>query len=193
MRRGLGEPFVISGQAVEAGCPGLAAFHHPAARQQDESAFSLGMFDHFQPHAMLVRRLGRVFSGVALIDIRQLDVLTRHLLHRFEQRFHLCAVLLISCGNVQGQQMVLVQKCVGNAEMPEEEQGLCGKNCIPDRWNSSAPETKTPKGELYFANTAEQFDSSDNGCCVIKVFEAKHRSTVAIGAVFDTPLQYRPG
>jgi hypothetical protein len=55
---------------------------------------------------------------------------------------------------------------------------------LPDRWNSSAPEMKTPKGESSFANTAEQFDSSDGGCCAIKVFEAEHRS----GPGFDTAM-----
>jgi hypothetical protein len=34
-----------------------------------------------------------------------------------------------------------------------------------------------PQGELSFANTSEQFDSSDCGCCAIKVFEAEHRSS----------------
>jgi hypothetical protein len=43
---------------------------------------------------------------------------------------------------------------------------------------------ETPEGELSFANTAEQFDSSDGGCCAIKVFEAEHRS----GPGFDTAV-----
>ena len=44
--------------------------------------------------------------------------------------------------------------------------------------------TETPQGELSFANTAEQFDSSDGGCCAIKVSDAEHRS----GPGFDTAV-----
>jgi hypothetical protein len=41
-----------------------------------------------------------------------------------------------------------------------------------------------PQGELSFANTAEQFDSSDGGCCAIEIFEAEHWS----GPGFDTTV-----
>ncbi len=44
MKRGqsLYQPFIVSGQATEARGPGKAALHHPAARQQDETALGLG-------------------------------------------------------------------------------------------------------------------------------------------------------
>jgi hypothetical protein len=66
----------------------------------------------------------------------------------------------------------------------EEKRRLCGEDCIPDRWDSLTFETKTPKRELSFANAAEQLDPSDGGCCTIKVFEAKHRSS----SEFDTAV-----
>ena len=41
-----------------------------------------------------------------------------------------------------------------------------------------------PKRELSFANTAEQFNSSEGDCCAPKVFEAEHRSSPG----FDTTV-----
>ena len=77
----LGEPFVISGEASKARGPGEASLDHPAARQQNESAFCSCMFDHFQLNAMRRRRILRGFSGVSLIDIGQLHMVSGDLLH----------------------------------------------------------------------------------------------------------------
>jgi hypothetical protein len=70
------------------------------------------------------------------------------------------------------------------ATRPEEKQRLCGEDSIPDRRDSLTFETESAKGELSFANTSEQFYSSDSGCCAIKVFEAEHRSSSG----FDTAV-----
>ena len=69
----------------------------------------------------------------------------------------------------------LVQICAGSAARPEEEWRLCGENRIPDCWGSLVLEMETPQVELSFANTVEQFDTGDGGCCAIKVLEAEHR------------------
>src|SRR5882762_2570115 len=50
---GLRESLVVSGQSAEAGSPGEAAFHHPAARQQYEAALGLCVLDHLQLNAVL--------------------------------------------------------------------------------------------------------------------------------------------
>lgn len=33
------EPFVVRGEASEAGCPGEVSFHHPVARYEHEASF----------------------------------------------------------------------------------------------------------------------------------------------------------
>jgi len=63
------------------------------------------MFDHFQLHTVPFRCLGRVFSRVALIHISQFDALPGELLHRFGQSLDLGAILFISGGYMQGEQM----------------------------------------------------------------------------------------
>ena len=65
----------------------------------------------------------------------------------------------------------------GGAARSEEEDRLCGENWIPDRWDSLVFQMETPLDELAFANTAGQFNSSQGGCCAIKVLEAEHRSS----------------
>jgi len=46
-----------------------------------------------------------VLTGVSLIDIGQLDVFTRNLLHCLSQFLHLRAVLFVGRRNMQGQEM----------------------------------------------------------------------------------------
>ncbi len=55
------QAFVIAGQAAEAGSPGKASLHHPAARQQNKASFGLSMFHHFQGDSVLFGGLGRSF------------------------------------------------------------------------------------------------------------------------------------
>ena len=64
---GFGQALVVAGESTEARCPSETAFDHPSTRQQDKAAFCLSVLDHFQLDAMRVRRLFRVFSGVAQI------------------------------------------------------------------------------------------------------------------------------
>ena len=66
---GLGMPFVISGQATKARCPGEASFHNPAAGQQNEATLGFRMLDHVQVNAVAGCRILRGFFGVSLIDI----------------------------------------------------------------------------------------------------------------------------
>lgn len=80
--KGLAESFVVSGQAAEAGGPGEAAFDHPAAGQQHETAFGLAVFDYFLLNAVSGRRLSGILAGVALVYIGRLDVVPGDLLHR---------------------------------------------------------------------------------------------------------------
>jgi hypothetical protein len=78
---GLGQALVVSGQAAEAGGPGKAALDHPAPGQQHKAFGGGRMLDHLQLNALGCRLLLRRLTGVALINVRQLHLLARHLLY----------------------------------------------------------------------------------------------------------------
>src|SRR5260370_11011883 len=94
----LRESLVVSGQSAEAGGPGEAAFHHPAARQQHETAFGLCVLDHLQLNAVLGGRALGGFPGVALVDIGKLHMVSGDPLHLLGELLHLGAILLLGGG-----------------------------------------------------------------------------------------------
>jgi len=93
-RRGR-EAFIIKGKAPEPNRPGKGSFHHPMPRQQDKTAFGLMMFDHFQPNAFLDGGLGRLFSGVALVDKGYLHRFFNHSLHGLGHLPQLGSILFV--------------------------------------------------------------------------------------------------
>ena len=60
---------------------------------------------HFEPNAVFRRRRRRLPARVALIDKGHFDLLPGGLLDRLGQIADLGALLLISCGDFQGQQV----------------------------------------------------------------------------------------
>jgi hypothetical protein len=56
---GVGQPFVVFGEAVEACGPGEAALQHPPSGQEHESAFGRGQLDHLQLETLRGRRFNR--------------------------------------------------------------------------------------------------------------------------------------
>jgi hypothetical protein len=69
-----GQPLVIARQAAEASGPGEAAFHDAALGQQDKAPLGLGQLDHLQADAVRGGHRGDLVTGVALVHIRQFDV-----------------------------------------------------------------------------------------------------------------------
>jgi hypothetical protein len=102
---GLGEAFVVSGQAAESCGPGEASFDDPSTRQQDEAAFGLRVLDHLQVNAVPGGRAVSGLSGVALVDVGKFHVVSGDLLHRFGELLHLGAALLAGGGDMQGEQV----------------------------------------------------------------------------------------
>ena len=92
---GLWESFVVSGKSSEACGPCEGSFDDPPARQEHEAAFCPGVLDHFEPYAVLLCGVGGIGSGVALVDIGQLDRASGGLLYLFGQRGDLLAIALI--------------------------------------------------------------------------------------------------
>ena len=79
------EPFVVSCESAETGGPGEAWFDDPAARQEHEASLGHGVFDDFEPDAMLLGRVCGVVAGIALIDVGEFDRVARNLLHLLGQ------------------------------------------------------------------------------------------------------------
>jgi hypothetical protein len=75
------ESFVVSGESSEARGPGEASFHDPSSWQRDEASFGHGVLDDFKLYTVLQGGFGRVRTGVALVDISQIDRMTGDLLH----------------------------------------------------------------------------------------------------------------
>src|SRR3984885_16203577 len=83
----------------------MTPLHHPAARQQDEAALGFSVLDHFELDPMLGGGGLGGFSGVSLIDISKLHLVSGYLLHLFGELLHLSAILLIGGRDVQGKQV----------------------------------------------------------------------------------------
>jgi hypothetical protein len=88
------EPFVVSGESSEASSPCEASLNDPSSGQQHKASFGHGVLDHFEPQAVLLCGRGGVWSGVALIDVGQLNRMSGHMLHLFGQRRHLLSIPL---------------------------------------------------------------------------------------------------
>ncbi len=100
-----GQPLVVLGEAPEAGGPSEAALDHPAARQQHEAALGLGVLDDDEADAVTLGLGRRRVTGVALVDISELDTLARGGLDRSGKPLDLGAVLFVGGRDVEGQEM----------------------------------------------------------------------------------------
>ena len=92
---GLREAFVVAGEAAEAGCPGKGAFDDPAAREEDETAFGFGEFDHVEADGVGGGGARGSFASVALIHVGQLHGLSGGRLDCLGQCADLGAFLLV--------------------------------------------------------------------------------------------------
>ena len=101
----MGESLIVSGQPAESRSPGEASLDHPAPGQQDETTLCLGVFDHLQLDAVPGGRALGGFSGVTLVDVAQLHLVSGDPLHLFGELFHLGAVLLVGGCDIQSKQV----------------------------------------------------------------------------------------
>jgi hypothetical protein len=76
-----GQLFVITRQTSESGSPAKRTFHHPSSGQQDKSSFGLMVLDYFQAQTVLCGVHRWLLSGVALIHVSNLHVLSSRYLH----------------------------------------------------------------------------------------------------------------
>lgn len=77
-------------------------FDHPTPWQQDKTALGLGELDHLEHDAVCLGGFGGSLTGLALIDIGELDTLTGCVLDRLRQFVDQGTVLLGSRGDMGG-------------------------------------------------------------------------------------------
>jgi site-specific DNA recombinase len=80
-------------------------FDDPAARQQDEALLGLGQLDDFEAEAVRGGGLGGLFAGITLVHIGHLHALAGGLLHGCRETADLLTILLVSRGDVGGEQV----------------------------------------------------------------------------------------
>jgi hypothetical protein len=93
------------GQATESRHPAVGSLHDPTARQEHKSTLRLGQTDNLQVDAVAGRIGLRFVASVTLIDECQLDRLPGHLLHRLGKNGDLVTLLLVSGGDMLGQEV----------------------------------------------------------------------------------------
>jgi hypothetical protein len=104
-REGLGRALGVLRKAAEARHPRKAAFHDPAPGKQHEAPLRPRQFDHVQHDAVVVGVVLGLLAGLALVDIRKLDVPAVGTLHGLGRSPHLGTVLLVCQRHVQRQTM----------------------------------------------------------------------------------------
>ena len=78
-RDGLRQPFEVLREPAEARHPCKAPLDHPAPWQQREAPAQLRHLHHAEHDPVVFRVVLRLLARVALVDVRQLDVLPRRL------------------------------------------------------------------------------------------------------------------
>jgi hypothetical protein len=101
---GLGQAFVITGQAPKATGPGKGAFDYPAARQHDEAVLGVRQLGDLELDAVRFRCGRRSLARVALIDKGEFDAVAGRRLDGGCQRGDLIPFIGISRSHVQRQQ-----------------------------------------------------------------------------------------
>lgn len=103
--QGLRQSFIIMCQTGKTRRPAEAPLHHPTARQRHEAPLGGRQLDHFELDAVLGGRRGGLLARVTLIEIGDLDRLTRLGLHTPGEFSDLSAVLFIGRTHAQGEQV----------------------------------------------------------------------------------------
>ncbi len=80
--KGLGEALAVAREAPEARGPRETPLEALASRQQDETPFGLGVFDHLEADPVGGGRVGGVGARIRLVHVAERDALAGDGLHR---------------------------------------------------------------------------------------------------------------
>ncbi len=103
--QGLRQAFIVPCESAKPCHPAKRPFDDPPPRQEHKALFGIGQLDDFQADALISGRLFGVSTRVALVNEGDFNHLAGCLLNRLRQLRHLGAVLLISGGHIQRQQV----------------------------------------------------------------------------------------
>jgi hypothetical protein len=99
------QTFVVACQPAKATKPAKGSFNNPTSRQQHKPSFGFSMLDDLQPDSCLLRLQCCIFTGVALVNKRDFNVIVGNLLNSLRQFRYLCPLLLVRRCGLQGQQI----------------------------------------------------------------------------------------
>ena len=103
--QGLGPALIVTRQAAEASGPGETALNDPTSGQEHKAFLGFGQLDDDQFNAICGRGLGRLCTGVTLVDESNCDGVPSDELHLAGQFSDLSPLLFVGGGHMQGEQV----------------------------------------------------------------------------------------
>jgi hypothetical protein len=94
-RQALWQALVVFRKATEARHPRKGALHDPVPGKQHEAPLGLRQSDHVQHDAVSVGVVLGLLAGIAVVDLRKLDVPAGGTLHGLRRASQRCTVLLV--------------------------------------------------------------------------------------------------
>src|SRR4051812_16609923 len=103
--QGLRQALIITGKTAKASHPSETALDNPTTRQEDKTTLGSRQFDHFQADSVLQGGFSSLLTRVALVNEGDFNRVASGGLHLLSQLTNLSAVLFISGGYMQRQQI----------------------------------------------------------------------------------------
>ena len=126
---GLGASLVVFDEPAEAGRPCEGSLDNPSSGQEHEAALGFRQRDDLERDALFSGRCGGLFSGIALVDESDLDVLAGFRLNGLGDGADLGAIVSVCGRDMEGQKMakgfrrrdaVSIPSCVWRRHKPRE-------------------------------------------------------------------------
>jgi hypothetical protein len=96
---------VVFYQSAASGCPCEGSFDDPSTGQRGEASLGFREFNDLEGDALCTRGLGRLVTGIAVIDIGERDGLAGGVLDGLGQTADLGSIIDVGRRHMQGEQM----------------------------------------------------------------------------------------
>ena len=80
------QTFVVARQPAKSTKPSKGSFNNPTPGQQHKPSFGFSVFDDLQPDSFLLRLQRCVFTGIALVNKRDFNVIVGNLLNPLDRK-----------------------------------------------------------------------------------------------------------
>jgi len=101
----LGVALLVFDEASELSGPYGGMLENPSPRQEDEGALGFRRFDDFQPDAIGGCGMGDALTGIALVDIGDVDIVSIDCLHNAGELFDLATIFGVGGCHVKREQI----------------------------------------------------------------------------------------